>query len=1157
MPTHWEANSEPIAGYRLIERLGRGGFGEVWKAEAPGGLTKAIKFVFGTIQADNGNDRNHADQELKALARVRGVRHPFILSMERFDIVNGQLVIVMELADRNLDDRLRECHAQGLPGLPRGEVLKYLSEAAEALDLMNNEHDLQHLDIKPANLFLVGSHVKVADFGLVKDLEGRTAEVTGGVTPVYAAPETFDGWVSRNTDQYSLAIVYQELLSGQRPFGGPSARQFMMQHLTAVPDLDSLPECDRPIIAKALAKDPDQRHGSCTALVEALAGAAQGTGGASVPVTLQKSLGLTLASPTPVIAQEEFETQISRSIEGAGAGAGAHASGPNGRFGKFPGAAAESIESASDGTLRPTLVIGVGRTGARALERLERKFKSRYGDRDNWPPIRFLLLDSDANVLKELEKTEPVRKESHDRFLACKVRKPTQYFQKWEELKHLSSWLDPNYLFQITALGTTNGFRPLGRLALVDNYRRVEARIRAELEALMAPERLEAACGATGGRLWRSDPRAVIIANMAGGTGSGMFVDLCYLTRRLLLERGASVPDTQGMLVASKASIGRDEDLRRANQYALAQDLLNWTQPNVEFAADYDGQGEAERFTGPPVETATLFDASAETVPDPKDEVILDEVAELVFHGVADAMGRHWANETKDWPRFRTAGWFSLLYPRRALLKQVACRLCRRMVEEWIQAVPSKRRDEMIKAAENSLGSAGFDPAVIANHVLDECNKRLEQPLHVLVGQRIAQFEEELLRTEYAKHPEARDRAIDDLKQILGLDPNEEEADIANPPLLDQVIVGVTNTVAGTLLAPLAKALAQILDEPGNRVERARRTIEGFAQYLIRMVDQQQELARTAQQAVMRRARELRGDRAPMGQTAAAMLRGEGGGVVGAIRRYAKEKIDCRMREQVAQVFLVLRGKLSDKSRELVVVRQTLDHLANLLKEQANEPPEVGGHSAQTLFPNGLLQLGEAVEQVARPLEEDRIGALELRVQQSAIVPLGGLHAACTAGDDLAGSLAGAMVAQAMSWVQEMLPPGDVVDAFYDRHREDSAGMANELKAFIDWAQPSMEGKMPKGSPAGAAETPTIESFFLSVPDSPAGAHFAGLVERVSGGAKPNLIVGSDSCNFCRTRSNASLARLLPPWLLESRRLYDQACQGRLTPEVFPQLAKR
>src|SRR5438128_6136087 len=245
MAVRIESHAEPIPGYRLIERIGGGGFGEVWKAEGPGGLLKAIKFVYGDLQCA-GDDGARAEQELKALSRVKTVRHPYILSLERYVIIDGQLIIVMELADRNLWDRFKECRNEGLPGIPRDELLGYMMETAEALDLMNNQYQLQHLDIKPQNLFLVHNHVKVADFGLVKDLEGMAATVTGGVTPVYAAPETFDGWISRFSDQYSLAIVYQELLTGQRPFNGTTMRQLVLQHLQAAPDLSAIPLADRP-----------------------------------------------------------------------------------------------------------------------------------------------------------------------------------------------------------------------------------------------------------------------------------------------------------------------------------------------------------------------------------------------------------------------------------------------------------------------------------------------------------------------------------------------------------------------------------------------------------------------------------------------------------------------------------------------------------------------------------------------------------------------------------------------------------------------------------------------------------------------------------------------------------------------------------------------
>src|SRR6187549_497755 len=151
MPVRIEPHAEPIPGYKLIERLGGGGFGEVWKAEAPGGLFKAIKFVYGDLQAADSADGARAEQELKAMSRVKTVHHPYILSLERFDIIDGQLIIVMELADRTLWDRYKEARSQGNPGIPREELLSYVQETAEALDLMNIQFQLQHLDIKPQN----------------------------------------------------------------------------------------------------------------------------------------------------------------------------------------------------------------------------------------------------------------------------------------------------------------------------------------------------------------------------------------------------------------------------------------------------------------------------------------------------------------------------------------------------------------------------------------------------------------------------------------------------------------------------------------------------------------------------------------------------------------------------------------------------------------------------------------------------------------------------------------------------------------------------------------------------------------------------------------------------------------------------------------------
>ena len=90
------------------------------------------------------------------------------------------------------------------------------------------------------------------------------------MTPLYAPPETFGGKISETTDQYSLAIVYQELLTGQRPFNGKNVRQLAQQHLQEEPELRSLPEGERPVVARALSKEPSKRFPNCLAFVRAL-----------------------------------------------------------------------------------------------------------------------------------------------------------------------------------------------------------------------------------------------------------------------------------------------------------------------------------------------------------------------------------------------------------------------------------------------------------------------------------------------------------------------------------------------------------------------------------------------------------------------------------------------------------------------------------------------------------------------------------------------------------------------------------------------------------------------------------------------------------------------------------------------------------------------
>jgi len=266
-----EAGAEPVPGYRLVERLGVGGAGEVWCAEGPGGLPVALKLV--RLSCKLG------DRELDNLRILRAVRHPNLLAYFGAWTTDDLLIIGMELAECSLWDHFNRRSAKRLAGIPLSELLAIMGEVAKLVDFLHEpRHELDgklhvaihHGDIKPQNIMLLGGGVKVADFGL-SCLYDQYAKIRtqDGLTYPYAAPEMFRRQVSDHSDQYSLAVTYCVLRGGRLPFVGPPA-SVMYGHLFEPPDLSMLPVPEQPIVHRALAKDAAERWPNCRQFIEAL-----------------------------------------------------------------------------------------------------------------------------------------------------------------------------------------------------------------------------------------------------------------------------------------------------------------------------------------------------------------------------------------------------------------------------------------------------------------------------------------------------------------------------------------------------------------------------------------------------------------------------------------------------------------------------------------------------------------------------------------------------------------------------------------------------------------------------------------------------------------------------------------------------------------------
>jgi serine/threonine protein kinase/cytochrome c-type biogenesis protein CcmH/NrfG len=301
-----EPNREIVPGHKLVSLIGRGAYGEVWQAQAPGRLPIALKII-----KDLDRASGRGKQEFRALEIIQNISHNSMMELRAYWLLDrhGQpipdelrghagapvpatLVIATRLADKNLSQVLEKYREEGKPGIPVKELLGYMNQVGAALDYLNQPRhklgqrlvSIQHRDVKPDNIMIANDTVKLTDFGLAKVMETENvmAEIkqdSVGFTFHYAAPEVLRGKVTKWSDQYSLAITYFQLRTGTLPYGAEcSAYDQMMRQLEGQLDLNMLLKAERQVVARATSVIPEERFDSCHAFLQALSKAVPATG---------------------------------------------------------------------------------------------------------------------------------------------------------------------------------------------------------------------------------------------------------------------------------------------------------------------------------------------------------------------------------------------------------------------------------------------------------------------------------------------------------------------------------------------------------------------------------------------------------------------------------------------------------------------------------------------------------------------------------------------------------------------------------------------------------------------------------------------------------------------------------------------------------------
>ena len=263
--------------YRLVERLGRGGMGEVWRAHDPN-LRRhvAVKVLQDPQPSDKVVRRFRQEAALAA-----GLKHRGITVVHDFGELDGTMFIVMELLHGSDLASLLHEHPGGLP-LER--AVDYGLQLADALGYAHGR-GIVHRDLKPANLFIENPRqLKICDFGIARDENAapdeRTTETTetGGLlgTPAYMAPERWRGErATASSDLYAAGCVLYAMLTGGPPFQARTMHALIEQHLLDAPvppgDLiTGIPPALDELTLALLAKDPRERPARAADVAAAL-----------------------------------------------------------------------------------------------------------------------------------------------------------------------------------------------------------------------------------------------------------------------------------------------------------------------------------------------------------------------------------------------------------------------------------------------------------------------------------------------------------------------------------------------------------------------------------------------------------------------------------------------------------------------------------------------------------------------------------------------------------------------------------------------------------------------------------------------------------------------------------------------------------------------
>ena len=509
------------------------------------------------------------------------------------------------------------------------------------------------------------------------------------------------------------------------------------------------------------------------------------------------------------------------------------------------------------------------------------------------------------------------------------------------------------------------------------------------MDACTQPGVLQAVAELTSLGMRATRPRVYVVASLAGGSGSGMFLDLAYVVRDILKRMGQNEPEVVGLFILPGVKCRSPQRLPLGNTVAALTELSHFTQ-EARFSARYFERDAVIQETAPPFQRCMLLSFPD----DPKageSEEILAQAADFLFRDLCTPLGRAGDEVRAEQvqtikgsdhnPFCQTFGLYKFVFPRRELLQRFARCLCHKLVGRWMSKEDTSVHNTVETVIQEQWSRHEYGPDAFIEQLQAGCAKTLGQEPEVIFAHLTAD-----LANQAPVPPDAVGQVLLQLEKYIGK-PGEATA-TDSPCRLQEVLGEVGDRVVALWSQRLAELVVRLIEMPEVRLGGAEEGIRCLVAMIQQMLEHQEpflkelgDRAEAAFQRIQQAIVRLSKPGSPRGQAPLTSA-----DVQELLRSYAKWCYQNLILRQVIQGLLSLRGLLSDELREVNACRTRLGELLRIFEDPVSEP---GGQVAdrfnslqgeapgRRLFPHGSATLDEALAGMSRqvtPAQSDGPG---------------------------------------------------------------------------------------------------------------------------------------------------------------------------------------